>query len=358
MKNNLNLIVASTGITLGVIAVALTLDTLFLSDYSINKPTPTAVEHQTQAEQFAAVLDNSFSGTVAATAMPKSANSNDEVELGSALSFIDSEKTNNHRPTLSLVKNKQWLNVRLDRGAVTLDVLKEGFSIEDTQNHSGSEYFDYAGYLFTQISNNVDDTELSKQLNTLGSQSHSMSNSLKKAFTSHFEGVPTQNMNHLSVRSDILFHLNQLNTNTVHIVDKNKYGGVLQNKSPDNFKAGSTMRQFNATLDTLKNDLEFQQTYPQTYAVILQQAGLLQELVQHLELRWESALDCDQDSMSACFGQSATHMKIEARLELSSVQQNPVLSIVNVNDVLANVAEGSQNTLIADIPTNADVAYP
>ncbi len=358
MKNNFNLIVASTGITLGVIAVALTLDTLFLSNYGITKPASIAVENQTNAEQFAAVLDNSFTGTVAATAMPKSADHTDDVELGSALSFIDSEKVSHRRPTLDLVKNKQWLNVRLDRGAVTLDVLKEGFSIQDTQNHSGSEYFDYAGYLFTQISNNVDDAELSKQLTTLSSQSHSMSNSLQKAFNSHFEGVPTENMNHLSVRSDILFHLNQLNTNTVHLVDKNKYGGILQNKSPDNFQAGSTMRQFNATLATITNDLEFQQAYPQTYAVILQQAQLLQELVQHLELRWESALDCDKDSMSACFGQSATHMKIEARLELSHVQSNPVISIVEVHDVLANVAEGSQNTLIADIAPTVTIHYP
>ena len=129
-----------------------------------------------------------------------------------------------------------------------------------------------------------------------------------------FAGPPTSNMDHLQVRSSILYYLSGLNTSPVVNVQYNQSGKILtHNALPDLSKgqySGQAVRDFMAHANALLN-LPAAKAYPQTMRLVQEESRLLSNLANHMTMRWESTLDCPRDC-----GNVAVYLRVYAHQAL------------------------------------------
>ncbi len=185
----------------------------------------------------------------------------------------------------------QWQEVSLDGGGVKLKTLERKFSLAQTENGSGSEYYDYAAALFDQMSSQVKDPQLSGKLHTLSQRAQHLGYQVRQASALQFEGAPSGDMGHLQVHAAILAHLEDLNQNPVVRVNYDPDGHPLGHAGAAASVPGKSLQGFHQNVQAILDD-PASARYPQTMSLLRQEAALLEKLSTHLSLRWESTLDC------------------------------------------------------------------
>lgn len=195
----------------------------------------------------------------------------------------------------------RWSVVSLDGGQVNLQVLKQAYTLRQTQNRAGAEYFDYAAYLFSQVGKQVSNPALARQFTRLSADADAMAYHIRQASALRFDGRPTDNLAHMKIRSDMLSHINELNSAGVQVIDLDQAGQVItQGKPAANVAQGQALARFHQTLDRITGNPAFRKQYPQTYRVVQAQAAVLESLAMNVELRWESVFDCTRTTNEAC----------------------------------------------------------
>ncbi len=188
----------------------------------------------------------------------------------------------------------RWQQVSLDHNQVNLQVLQNPFNLSQTRHQAGSESFQYASYLFDQMAKEMHNPALAQQLESLSLQAQSLGNSIHQADAFQFAGRPISNMNHLQVRSSILYYLSGLTRQPVVTARYNQRGQLMsEERGQPSSQVGQNLAAFMGQVDALSRDPEAQ-AYPQTLHLVKQESALLKNLANHLTLRWESTLDCQQ----------------------------------------------------------------
>ena len=208
----------------------------------------------------------------------------------------------------------KWQQVSLDQDQVHLNVLKSPLLLSQTHHRTGSEAFQYASYLFDQMSKNVSSPAMSGDLQALSLQAQTMGNAVSQADAFQFSGPPTSNMNHLQVRSSILYYLSGLNPSPLVNVQYNQDGKVLA-QDPGQATAvgpdrGEAINAFMERVDAVLSQ-PGAKAYPQTMQLVKQESALLKNLANHMTLRWESTLDCPKDC-----GNVAVYLRVYAHQTL------------------------------------------
>lgn len=188
----------------------------------------------------------------------------------------------------------QWRQVSLDQDQVHLKILKSPFFLAQTHHRSGVEAFQYASYLFEQMAHDIHNPSIASEMQALSLQAQNMGNAISQADAYQFSGPPTSDMEHLQVRSSILYYLSGLNSRPVVNVQYNQNGKVLAQELGQSEKGGEEIRSFMARVDAILNQPEAK-AYPQTMQLVKQESSLLQNLASHLTMRWESTLDCPKN---------------------------------------------------------------
>lgn len=190
-----------------------------------------------------------------------------------------------------------WTDVALD-GHVRLKTLQRKFSLSQTENGSGSEYYDYSAALFEQMAAQVEEPRLAGKLHTLSRQAQHLGYQVRQASALRFEGAPSGDMAHLQVHADILAHLEDLNANPVVRASYDPDGHPLGDAGAAASVPGKSLQGFQQNVQAILDD-PASTRYPQTMGLLRQEAALLEKLSTHLSLRWESTLDCSGDSHCA-----------------------------------------------------------
>lgn len=212
----------------------------------------------------------------------------------------------------------RWKTVTLDGSAMKLQVLDHPFSIASTHAQLGTEGFDYAADLFEQMAQAFQKKEasqaLSSKLQDLSLYAQTLGNSVRQASRYRYEGVPSEDMLHLEIRGNILFHLKQLNPNALVHVIYNQDGRLLRmNQSPQSAVASENGAEVNALLSQMKQVLNHASAarYPETMNLVRKEAQLLSKMATHLTLRWDSTQYCQQ----SCTG-TGMYVRMYARQSL------------------------------------------
>jgi hypothetical protein len=188
----------------------------------------------------------------------------------------------------------QWQQVSLDQNRIHLQLLKTPFMLSQTHHQSGSEAFQYASYLFDQMAKSVKSPQVAQELQSLSLQAQTMGNAISQADAFQFSGVPTTNMNHLQVRSSILYYLSGLNASPLVSARYNQHGKLLtQALGSPNQSGGEILSSFMNQAEAVLSH-PAAKAYPQTMQLVKQESELLKKLASHLTLRWETTLDCNQ----------------------------------------------------------------
>ena len=221
--------------------------------------------------------------------------------------------------------NGEWSTVSLDGGKIKLQVLKKAYTLSQTRNKAGAEYFDYAAYLFGQMRQQMNDPELEAQFARLSSEADAMAHHVREASALRFDGTPDESMMHMEVRSGILYHLSDLNPDAMRVIDVDEHG---RNITPTGSKIiapaqkqGRTLARFAQTMRVIAKNPAVQQNYPQTLRVIQEQADMLEALAMNLELRWESVFDCEGIAADTC-----AHGQVASRMRVYAAQNAPAAS--------------------------------
>jgi hypothetical protein len=206
-----------------------------------------------------------------------------------------------------------WQQVALDNHQVHLKMLDKPLLLSQTTHQTGSEAFDYASFLFEQISEEIHNADLAQQLQSLSLRAQTMGHAIRQASNFRYDGPPSEDMEHLQIRSNILFYLKGLNPNTLITAQYNQNGKLMsEHQSKINTNAvGEDLRIFlNKANRILEHPLAKQ--YPQTMRLIRQESDMLKSLAQHLTLRWESTLYCER----SCENTVATYIRVYTRQTL------------------------------------------
>ena len=222
----------------------------------------------------------------------------EEAEVSNdAPNSLDSDAASVAEPSVGILPAgfaPRWQQVSLDHNQVNLQVLQNPFKLSQTRHQAGSESFQYASYLFDQMAKDMHNPALAQQLESLSLQAQSLGNSIHQAEAFQFSGRPISNMNHLQVRSSILYYLSGLTTQPVVTARYNQRGQLLsEEQGQPNPLAGQNLSAFMGQVDALSRNPEAQ-AYPQTLHLVQQESALLNNLANHLTLRWESTLDCQK----------------------------------------------------------------
>lgn len=212
----------------------------------------------------------------------------------------------NRPPVFATHSQPEWAQISLDQDLVKLKVLKAPLTLAQTTQKAGSEAFDYAAYLYSQMAQEIQDTELSTHLKRLSIEAQALGQSLRQASQIRFDGPPSNDMGHLQIRTAILDHLNVLNQGALITARYNQQGTLL-NEEQGSFSAGKGFTNYLATLNQIKTHPAAQQ-YPETLALITQESELLGQLSKNLTLRWESTMECPHHCQDI-----ATFMRIYLR---------------------------------------------
>lgn len=204
--------------------------------------------------------------------------------------FPSATDENAHLSFAGLNGQAEWVQVGLDRNRVRLNVLKAPLTLAQTAQKSGSEAFDYAAYLYSQMAQEIQDSELSARLNRLSMEAQALGQSLRQASQIRFDGPPAEDMGHLQVRAAIISHLSVLNRDALLMARYNQQG-VLLHQDQARFKAGEGLNHYLSTLKQIKS-LPAVRQYPETLALITRESELLGQIAKNLTLRWESTMQC------------------------------------------------------------------
>jgi hypothetical protein len=188
----------------------------------------------------------------------------------------------------------QWRQVSLDGDRVRLNILKEPFLLSQTHHQAGGEAFQYASYLFEQMSHSVSSPKVAEGLKSLSLRAQTMGQAISQANEFQFAGPPTTDMSHLQVRSAILRYVSGLNPRPLVNVQYNEKGKVLALSTSTGINGGEDIDAFMAQVNTLTQQPEAQ-AYPQVMQLVQQEGALLKNLANHMTLRWESTQDCPKD---------------------------------------------------------------
>ncbi len=185
----------------------------------------------------------------------------------------------------------QWKKISLDRGQMALNILDKPFQLKQTHNGLGSEYYDYAALLFEQMGAGIQDPQLAQRFQELSLQAQTLGNSLRQAGDLAYDSPDTHGMKHLQVRANIQFHLSGIKPNAMRSLQYDQNGRLLKEEASTNQQTGENLTAFLATAQSILEDPAAKQ-YPETLQVLKKQRDLLENLSEHISLRWESTLYC------------------------------------------------------------------
>jgi len=204
-----------------------------------------------------------------------------------------------------------WKPVSLDNNKIRLQMLTKPFLLSHTSHQTGSEAFEYASFLFEQMAKGIKNSDLSTKVATLSLQAQTLGNAVRQASEFRFDGPPSTDMEHLQVRSAILFHLKGLNPNALVSAQYNQHGRLMTETMPGKAtQGGDDVKAFMNKVNAVLNHPEARH-YPATMQLLRQESALLQNLASHLTLRWESTLYCQRSCDSI-----ATYMRVYTRQTL------------------------------------------
>ena len=231
--------------------------------------------------------------------------------VGDRLSALEAKETLNNpiesphalqptAPTFPEALNVQWEAQSFDNETLHLNRLKNTITLKQTRQGLGAEYFNVSAYMFLQMATQVSEPELAEHFDSLARKAEHLSMLIAHAGDTWYEGTPSYEMDHLQVRSELMYTLNQLNRRAIHTVNKNRQGTITsgtrnsnnaRNARNANARAGETLKQFLADWQTIQNH-PGAHTYPQAMAYLNDQVEHLNQVALNLELRWESTQDC------------------------------------------------------------------
>ena len=214
----------------------------------------------------------------------------------------------------------EWRQVSLDNDQVRLQMLRKPFHLAQTSQQLGGESFEYASYVFEQMAQSIHNPKIANELQALSLQAQAMGNQISHASSFRFAGPPNVSMEHLQVRSSILYYLKPLNRNTLSQAPDSQFMDNLPSKagtlktaelSSEDQRSGEMLQQFTSQVEHLLRQPDAQK-YPQTLQLVSQESNLLKNVAEHLSLRWESTRH----------GQQANH-NIAVYLKVYPVQSLP-----------------------------------
>ncbi|MGE0199622.1 MAG: hypothetical protein AB7P76_01500 [Candidatus Melainabacteria bacterium] len=197
------------------------------------------------------------------------------------------------QPTLPGNPSVMWTPVQLDNGQIEVELLQDaGFM--DTHEQLGLTHFVYAGYLYEQVASRLarrGENALASEVYALATHANQMAAHLRDAAAIEFNGIPTTDLPHLQVRTQLMDSLAALRQDTLYLVDRNARGLILhQSHTADSPVYGATMSAFVDQLDRVRHSA-LANTHPQTLQLLEQQAEDLMRLAAHLQVRWESTFE-------------------------------------------------------------------
>lgn len=216
---------------------------------------------------------------------------------------VDSNKLNARNIALPLGFQPEWTHTRLDN-LLPVQTLSRKFTLAQTQDRTGSEYYDYAAYLFEQMADTMPEKDLAGRLQTLSLQAQTLGNALRQAAAMQYDGPPLEDMSHLQVRSSILFYLNDLNPAALVTVRYDQHGKLIGQERTRAAHSGEALGNFLKNADAVLSDPAAAK-YPEAMHLVQQERDLLEKLSKHLTLRWESTQYCKQ----SCDGMT-THIRV------------------------------------------------
>lgn len=205
-------------------------------------------------------------------------------------------------PSLPSGFQPQWQPLSLDENKIHLTVLNKPFALKQTQGGTGAEYYTYAGYIYRQIGSELDRQAgraniLGGHFKELAAVSEQMAADLRQATMMHYDGPPSEDMEHLQVRANIMFSLGNLNPNGLRTIDLDQNGRLLHGPGSAPTKTrGALLQKYDAILGKIAAHAESQH-YPKTMMLVKRQSELLHQLASNLELRWESVYQCQSTSI-------------------------------------------------------------
>lgn len=146
----------------------------------------------------------------------------------------------------------EWEHLTTGEG-ITLQILKNPFRLDQTHRKLGGEHFSYTAWLFRQAAMQVEEADWRNELNGLAADADELGFSVRESGRLWFEGTPTGNMNHLRVRSQIMAHLNELNSGAVHLIDEDETGKRQDHGlGPEGRRPGASLSHFMERLSALE----------------------------------------------------------------------------------------------------------
>lgn len=206
-----------------------------------------------------------------------------------------------------------WQALKLDDGLVELQVLERKFGLAETTYGSGSEYFDYAAALFEQMADEIHEPDLTRRLHRLSKEAQGMGFRIREAAGLRYDGPANNDMAHLQVHAALRSYLEPIQSQALVKLDYNQHGQLVQRLEPvANAEGGDILRKFRQEVSAILNH-PASARYPESMALLKQEAGLLDQLASHLSMRWESTLACSQTR--DCSGR-AMYIRLYARQTL------------------------------------------
>ncbi len=239
------------------------------------------------------------------------------------ISPLNLRAVQDENPLLDLLPasfKEHWRKVSLDNNRIHLEVLDKPLLLSHTSHQTGSEAFEYGSYLFEQMAKDVQNTDLSGKLKDLSMQAQTMGNAIRQASDFRYDGPPGEDMEHLQVRSNILFYLKGLNPEALITAQYNQDGKLInESPAPKAAQSGEDVQAFLAKVNNVLNHPLARQ-YPQTMSLLRKQSDVLRNLASHVTLRWESTVYCQQ----SCGGM-ATYLRVYTRQSLPAKTQAAVI---------------------------------
>lgn len=258
---------------------------------------------------------------------------------------------NINKPELPKGFNGKWQQVTMDEH-VHIQALADPFTLPQTTDKLGHEFFYYDAYLFEQMASQVTSEELQQKLMALAANTKQMGDFIAQANLIKFDGAPTEKMTHLHVRSQMMFYLNGLNQSGLHLVDKSNRGDILKEKHPELIQIGPVLEQFVDIKQTLLSSQEMRQ-YPQIKALLKQEGERLKQLAENVHIHWETTFHCSNSSGSC--QNSAINMKIYPRQNLTHFKMSSYDEILALVDTVPLAPEEPQALIAESLP---DAEFP
>jgi hypothetical protein len=178
-----------------------------------------------------------------------------------------------------------WRFAQFD-GLNPIRILQHPFSLNQSYHRLGSEYYDYAAFLFEQLAGTVPEKELASYLEDLSVRAQTLGQAVRQAGAYRYAGPPTEDMQHLKVRQEMSAALSLLITDPVVDTRYDQRGKLLGLPQKAGVMPGAGLNSFLKAQETFLQRPTLKK-YPAVAALVRQQCDLLRELSMHLALRWD-----------------------------------------------------------------------